>query len=96
MSYVDYEKAQKLGMKAFKSAVSKGENEYLPVLDEILQGVDIVGEVSLGLVQIPLDRVVGTSNVGRTYAFANNFMLILDYKTEFGAKWSSLYESHVE
>ena len=96
MSYVDYEKAQKLGMKAFKSAVSKGENEYLPVLDEILQGVDIVGEVSLGLVQIPLDRVVGTSNVGRTYAFANNFMPILDYKTEFGAKWSSLYESHVE
>ncbi len=96
MSYVDYEKAQKAGLKAFKTAVSKGEGEYLPVLDEILNGVDIVGEVSLGLVQIPLDRVVGTSNVGRTYAFANNFMPILDYKTEFGAKWSSLYESHIE
>ncbi len=96
MSYVDYEKAQKAGLKAFKTAVSKGEGEYLPVLDEILSDVDIVGEVSLGLVQIPLDRVVGTSNVGRTYAFANNFMPILDYKTEFGAKWSSLYESHIE
>ena len=96
MSYVDYEKAQKAGLKAFKAAVSKGENEYLPVLDEILKDVDIVGEVSLGLVQIPLDSVVGTSNVGRTYAFANNFMPVLDYKTEFGAKWSSLYESHIE
>ncbi len=96
MSYVDYEKAQKAGLKAQKMAVSKGESEYLPVLDEILNGVDIVGEVNLGLVQIPLDRVVGTSNVGRTYAFANNFMPILDYKTEFGAKWSSLYESHIE
>lgn len=96
MSYVDYEKAQKAGLKAFKTAVSKGEGEYLPVLDEILNDVDIVGEVNLGLVQIPLDRVVGTSNVGRTYAFANNFMPILDYKTEFGAKWSSLYESHIE
>ena len=74
MSYVEYEKAQKLGLKAFKNAVSKGENEYLPVLDEILEGVDIVGEMSLGIVQIPLDRIVGTSNVGRTYAFANNFM----------------------
>ena len=42
MSYVEYEKAQKLGLKAFKNAVSKGENEYLPVLDEILEGVDIV------------------------------------------------------
>ena len=39
MSYVEYEKAQKLGLKAFKNAVSKGENEYLPVLDEILEGV---------------------------------------------------------
>lgn len=96
MSYVDYEKAQKAGLKAQKLAVSKGESEYLPVLDEILNGVDIVGEVNLGLVQIPLDSVVGTSNVGRTYAFANNFMPILDYKTEFGAKWSSLYESHIE
>lgn len=96
MSYVEYEKAQKAGLKAFKTAVSKGTNEYLPVLDEILEDVEIVGEVSLGLVQIPLERVVGTSNVGRTYAFANNFMPILDYKTEFGSKWSNLCDSQIE
>jgi len=96
MAYADFEKAQKAGLKAFKTAVSKGENEYLPVLDEILGGVEIQSEVNLGLVQIPLDRVVGTSNIGRTYAFANNFMPILDYKTEFGAKWSSLCDSHIE
>ncbi len=96
MSYVEYEKAQKLGLKAFKTAVSKGESEYLPVLDEILADVDIAGEISLGLVQVPLDRVVGTSTQGRTYAFANNFMPILDYKTEFGAKWSDLCDSQIE
>lgn len=96
MAYPDYEKAQKAGMKAFKSAVSKGENEYLPVLDEILEDVDIQSEVNLGLVQVPIDQIVGTSNVGRTYAFANNFMPLLDYKTEFGSKWSSLCDSHLE
>lgn len=96
MSYVEYEKAQKAGLKAFKSAISKGENEYLPVLDEILQDVEIQSELNLGLVQIPLDRVVGTSNMGRTYAFANNFMPLLDYKTEFGSKWSDLCDSHLE
>ena len=96
MSYVEYEKAQKAGLKAFKTAIANGENEYLPVLDEILEDVEIQSEVNLGLVQIPLDRVVGTSNVGRTYAFANNFMPILDYKTEFGSKWSSLCDSHLE
>lgn len=96
MAYVDYEKAQKLGHKAFKAAVVKGENEYLPVLDEILKDVDIVNDVNLGLVQIPIENIVGTSNVGRTYAFANNFMPLLDFKTEFGSKWNSLCDSHLE
>lgn len=96
MSYVEYEKAQKMGIKAFKNAIAKGGSEYLPVLDEILEDVEIQSEVSLGLVDIPLDRVVGTSNVGRTYAFANNFMPLLDFKTEFGAKWSALCDSHLE
>ena len=96
MSYVEYEKAQKMGIKAFKNAIAKGGSEYLPVLDEILEDVDIQSEVSLGLVDIPLDRIVGTSNVGRTYAFANNFMPLLDFKTEFGTKWSALCDSHLE
>ncbi|MGN0368202.1 MAG: BMP family ABC transporter substrate-binding protein [Wujia sp.] len=96
MAYTDYEKAQKMGLKAFKAAVAKGENEYLPVLDEILEDVEIVGEQLLGLEQIPLEKVIGTSNVGRTYAFANNFMPILDYKTEFGSKWSALCDSQQE
>ena len=96
MSYRDYEAAQKAGIKAFKTALSKGTNEYLPVLDEIIKDVEIVGEVNLGLVQIPLDRVVGTSTQGRTFAFASNFMPILDYNTEFGAKWSTLCDSQIE
>ena len=96
MPYTDYEKAQKLGVKALRAAIVKGENEYLPVLDEVLEGVDIVGEQLLGLYDIPLDRVIGTSTQGRTYAFANNFMPILDLKSEFGAKWTSLYDSQIE
>lgn len=96
MSYNDYEKAQKAGIKAYKSALSKGQDEYLPVLDEILADVEIQSEVNLGVIQIPLDRVVGTSTAGRTTAFANNFMPLFDYGTEFGAKWSALCDSQIE
>jgi len=96
MSYQDYEKAQKMGIKAYKNAVQDGKYPYLPVLDEILSVTDIRGEANLGLVQIPLNRVVGTSTAGRTEAFANNFMPLLDFKTEFGGKWSSLCDSHME
>lgn len=96
MSYVDYEKAQKMGLKTYRVATIKGRNPYLPVLDEILKVVDIQSEVNLGIIHIPLNRIVGTCNIGRTYAFADNFMPILGYQTEFGAKWAQLYESHIE
>ncbi len=96
MGYLEYEKAKKMGDKAFRQAVQKGRSPYLPVLDEILSQVEIRGEVNLGLVNIPLSRVVGTSTQGRTTAFANNFMPILGLNTEFGVKWNLLSDAHME
>lgn len=95
MAYEDYIKAQKLGLKAFKSNTAKGVYPYLPVLDEILSMADLEGEVYLGVSDIPLDQVVGTSNVGRTQAFASNFMPLLKYGTEFSAKWSHLVDAQI-
>lgn len=96
MSANEYLKAQKLGEKRCQAAVAKNEYPYLPVLDEIISPSDTVGEVNLGLQTISLDRVVGTATAARTTAFASNFMPILDYHTEFGAKWSALCASHIE
>ncbi len=96
MSYNDYIRAQKLGEKRYQAATSKGEDPYLPVLDDIVSASDIEGEVNLGLQVISLDNVVGTSTKGRTMAFASNFMPLLDYNSEFGSKWISLCESHIE
>ena len=96
MAYDDYIKAQKLGMKAFKAASSKGRNPYLPVLDEILSHESVDSEVYLGIMNIPLNQVVGTSTFGRTQAFASNFMPILNYGSEFSAKWSYLIDAQVE
>lgn len=97
MGFEDYEKAQKSGLKAYKTAVQKGQHPYLPVLDDILKEADIRSDVQLkGVRSIPLDRVVGTKTEGRTHAFANNFMPLLDLKTEFGSKWTSLCDAHKE
>ncbi len=95
MAYEDYTKAQKLGLKAYKSASSKGRYPYLPVLDEILSHADIDSEVKLGIMNIPLDQVVGTSTAGRTQAFASNFMPLLDWNTEFASKWSNLVDAQI-
>ena len=96
MSIELYEKARKMGTKAYKKEVSQGRYPYLPVLDDIVKKEDIVSDVSLGLVDIPLDRVVGTSTSGRTQAFASNFMPLMGEKTEFGTKWSNLCDAHLD
>lgn len=95
MSVQDYMSASKLGKREYHACVNKGRYPYLPVLENIVDESDIDCEVSLGIDQIPLRLVVGTCNAGRTNAFADNFMPILDWGTEFSAKWASLSDSQM-
>lgn len=96
MGYNEYLEAEKLGKKEYRNRVVKGEYPYLPVLDEIISNVDIASEVNLGVIHIPLDQVVGTSTVGRTSAFAGNFMPLLEWGSEFATKWAVLADAQVE
>lgn len=91
-----YSKARKLGIKAYNAAQQRGENPYLPVLDELVPDNLGLTRVNLGMVNIPMDQLVGTGTRGRSEAFANNFMPILDSNSEFASKWITLHHSVVE
>lgn len=90
----DYIKAYKAGKKEYQARLMKGELPTLKVLDEILPPRGSYSEVPLGLVQIPMDQIVGTKTGGRSNAFAANFMPIIRENSEFAAKWASLCGSH--
>ena len=92
MSIIEYEKALKLGEKSYHSSTAKGEYPYLPALDQFLKNDEIQTEIPLGLMDIPLDQIVGTKTVGRQTAFAPNFMPLMAPKTEFAMKWASLID----
>lgn len=94
MAVQDYEKAYKLGKREYQIRMMQGKNPTLKVLDNILPQKGEYSEVSLGLVQIPTEQIVGTKTVGRSTAFAANFMPILEIGTEFAAKWANLSTSH--
>ena len=96
MGEVEYQEALKLGKREQKNCLAQGHSPYLPVLDEILTHQEIQTEQPLGLINIPLEFVVGTSTRGRTCSFAANFMPILEQGTEFSAKWSNLADAQVE
>ncbi|SCN23295.1 Purine-binding protein precursor [Clostridium sp. N3C] len=90
-----YSSARKLGLKAYNKSLSKGQNGNLPSLDEIIRNVEIVSEVDLGIVEIPLKKIVGTNSHLRSVSFANNFMPILGENTEFFNKWKALCAAHL-
>lgn len=96
MASSDYEKALRLGQKEYRSRLTNGEYPYLPVLDDLLSHTDIETRTDLGLVDIPLELIVGTSTQGRTTAFAGNFMPLLEDTTEFALKWTHLYDSMLD
>ncbi len=92
----DYAKALKAGKREMATRIAKKEDPYLAVLDDIPEAANSVMEYSLGLVQIPIDKIVGTKTEGRSHAFAANFMPVMEENTEFAMKWIELYHSHIE
>ena len=91
-----YTKAQKQGQRDYREKTAAGQSPFLPVLDDILQNVEVESQLPLGLIEVPLELVIGTKTAGRTAAFASNFMPLLEVKTEFGNKWTSLCIAHLE
>lgn len=95
-SYTEYYlQAQKLGRKEQRQRVQNGQYPYLRSLDEFLAEGMTAGEVNLGLLEIPIERIVGTRTCGRTNAFAANFMPLLPEESEFAGKWCKLCEAHL-
>lgn len=88
-----YVKARQKGLKAYSQAISQNQDPYLPVLEEKLPALNTLDRLALGIQTIPLERVVGSVSRGRSFAFANNFMPILEVNSEFCGKWATLYES---
>lgn len=90
-----YLRALKAGQKDHRQHIQNGTAPYLPVLDEILPAYTTIGEINLGMIEIPMDRIAGTKTQGRTNAFASNFMPLLSVDSEFGFKWRNLCEAHL-
>ena len=92
----DYRNARKKGQKYIRQRVVRGLYPKLPVLDEILPGNRQMIGKDLGLVQVPLEWVVGTVSSARAVSFAGNFMPTAEDHSEFADKWQRLCESHLE
>ena len=90
-----YQKALKLGRKSHRDSVHQAKYPYLQALDDILDDTMVAGRVDLGVIDIPMEKIVGTKTAGRTNSFSSDFMPLLDEHSEFASKWRKLCEAHL-
>jgi len=91
-----YASAKRQALKNYTKNVSKGQSGYLPFLEGLLKNIDIVSEVDLGLVEIPLRQIKGTYTYARSLSFAENFIPLMKEGAEFAQKWMTLCNVHMD
>lgn len=91
----EYDKARRQAMREYRRCAASGSSGYVSVLDDVLAGNPTGSEVSLGLMEIPADLIVGTKSAGRQFSFSCSFLPLLGMDTEFANKWISLCGAHL-
>jgi hypothetical protein len=90
-----YQKAFKAAQKEYKELLAAGKHPHPAVLDDILPEGFGNNYQSIGLVEIPTQRIVGTKSAGRITAFTASFLPLLELGTEFASKWTALCDAHL-
>ena len=94
-SSANYKQARAMGRHYLSEHSDSATKGYLYILDDLLDNVEICGEINLGTTEIPIHKILGTRTSARSNAFAGNFMPLLPENTAFGATWGKLDESHI-
>ena len=91
----EYAKALKLGQKEVRECQARGRSVNPEVLHQLVGDVAADRSVSVGLVEIPTHRIVGTKTAGRISAFSPGFLPLLGRDSEFAQKWIELCAAHL-
>ena len=91
----EYQKALKLGLKEVRECQAKGRPANPAVLHQLIGDIAADRSISVGLVEVPANRIVGTKTAGRISAFSPSFLPLLGRDTEFATKWIELCTAHL-
>ena len=91
----EYARALRAGQKEAKELLAAGKDPNPAVLDQILPSNVQETYQEVGLLEIPLDQIVGTKSAGRISAFSASFLPLLPLESEFAMKWVELCVHHM-
>ncbi|MBC2581494.1 BMP family ABC transporter substrate-binding protein, partial [Clostridium sp. DJ247] len=91
-----YIAAHKIASKEYSKRIADGKSGYLPSLEGNFKTSESAGEINIGIVEIPLRKIVGTYSQLRSLSFASNFMPLMREDSEFAVKWAYLANHHLK
>lgn len=89
-----FQSALKRGQREYAKNKAEGVSGHLPSLEGLLKDMEIVANVQLGVIEIPLKKVIGSYSNSRRIAFAKNFMPV-NSGVEFKSKWMAVSDAHL-
>lgn len=91
----EYAKALKQGQKEVRECQARGRSVNPAVLHQLVGDIAADRSISVGLVEVPANRIVGTKTAGRISAFSPGFLPLLGKDSEFAIKWIELCAAHL-
>ncbi len=91
----EYKNALKAGQREYRTLTAKGLDPHPQILEKLIENVSALPVQTIGIREIPIERIVGVKTEGRITAFSASFMPLLEPGTEFASKWISLCADHL-
>lgn len=90
-----YSVAQNKARRTVRKNIAKGVEAKLPVLESVLDQENVAREVDLGVVNIPVDQIVGVASDIDRDTYVADFLPISSIQSEYAQKWAQIYLEHL-
>lgn len=90
-----YADSQNRAKRALRKATAKGSDVKLPVLNDILDRSKMADIVELGIVEIPVNQIVGVSIDTDRDIYTRDFLPLPSVQSEFADTWTRIYKQHL-
>lgn len=90
-----YFEVQNQAVRTVRKNADKEVDISLPVLEDVLAQKNVAGEVELGVLDIPVNQIVGTAYDSDRETYVDDFLPIPSARSEYAQKWTQIYLEHL-
>ena len=86
-----YSTAQNYARRVIRRNERNGIVNVLPALADVLEGEATSGKLELGVLEIPVDQIVGIATESGKENYTSDFLPVPSVKSDFAEAWCNLY-----